>query len=638
MNERSDLTIAAWLALLLFGVYLLSFSGRLYSQDSMLMFSVTESFVKRGEFNTDQMWTIYKARDELGPDGAAYSKTGYGASLFGVPLYALALALPDLGLVQTTLLTSAIAIALCGALVFLAARRLQYARGVSAVAALLFGLATPAWVYAKQFWSEPYSLLTLLAAFYLLLCYREEFHARDAALAALALGLAAATRVTNAALVPFFALYGFQRAWSDRRVRQGLVWFGLVLALVALSIGWYNWMRYGNPLSTGYRADETFDNPILLGLYGLLFSPGKGLFIYVPFLAVLPWSAAVFYRRARSEFALIAAVVVFYLVLFSTWYYWWGGTNWGPRFLVPLLPFLVLWTLPAIEQSLQRAPSSKARAAFAAIFVALCLLSVGIELLGISVPSLSYRLRLMRLTPNPEAASIFLPSFSPLVGYFDQLRPRVLDFAWIRAVDNTVSIDWLVIVLTVGFVAGCAAGLLAALRRSMAEGTLSRWTPRDLAGRRADGTLRRADGTLRRAFPTAAAVLVAVALSLFSLYRYRDDVRFGGGEGYRALLQVVQREAQAPDVLILDDDVRMPFLLNENRSRLRWYGLSRDPNQWDEPTRALLAQLANRPRVWLAFDDYATSPDPTHDWLAQSMNEVIQHDLGDGVHLVLYVK
>ena len=88
MAERSDYRSAAWIALLLYAIYLLSFSGRFYSQDSMLMFSVTASFVKRGEFNADQMWTIYKARDELGPDGEAYSKTGYGASLIAAPLYA----------------------------------------------------------------------------------------------------------------------------------------------------------------------------------------------------------------------------------------------------------------------------------------------------------------------------------------------------------------------------------------------------------------------------------------------------------------------------------------------------------------------------------------------------------------------
>ena len=166
MTDRLDKTIAAWLALFLFGIYLLSFSGQLYSQDSMSMFSVTESFVKRGEFSTDQLWTLFKARNEIASDGESYSKYGYGMSLFIAPLYALALALPgDLGLVQTTLLTSAIVIALSGALVFLAARRLRFSRGVSVVTALLFGLATPAWVYAKQLWSEPYSLFTLFAAF-----------------------------------------------------------------------------------------------------------------------------------------------------------------------------------------------------------------------------------------------------------------------------------------------------------------------------------------------------------------------------------------------------------------------------------------------------------------------------------------
>src|SRR5512136_1503606 len=123
MMVRSDRVMAAWIALLLFGVYLLSYSGRLYSQDSMSMFSVAESAVKRGEFNSDQMWTLQKARDEIAHDGESYAKYGYGASLFAVPLYALAYALPVFGMVQTTLLTSAIVVAITGALLFLAARR-----------------------------------------------------------------------------------------------------------------------------------------------------------------------------------------------------------------------------------------------------------------------------------------------------------------------------------------------------------------------------------------------------------------------------------------------------------------------------------------------------------------------------------
>ena len=107
----------------------------------------------------------------------------------------LALAVPALGLVQTTLLTSSVVIALSGALVFLAARRLEYSRGVSLVVALLFGLATPAWVYAKEFWSEPFGLFTLLAAFYFLLRFRDTARGWDATIAGAAAMIESAWRV-----------------------------------------------------------------------------------------------------------------------------------------------------------------------------------------------------------------------------------------------------------------------------------------------------------------------------------------------------------------------------------------------------------------------------------------------------------
>ncbi len=607
MADRSERLIAVWLALFLFGVYLLSFSGQFYSQDSMLMFSVTESFVKRGEFNADQMWTIYKARAELGPDGEAYSKTGYGASLFAAPLYALALTLPgDLGLVQTTLLTSSMVVALAGALVFLAARRLRFPRGASVVTALLFGLATPAWVYAKQFWSEPYALFTLFAAFYFLLCFRDEHHARDALAAGIALGLAVATRLTNAALVPFFVWYGLD--WRHRWTRRGLALFAFALGVMALTIAYYNWARYGSPLVTGYRADETFDNPILLGMYGLLFSPGKGLFVYVPFLAALAVSAWMFFRRARHEFLLMSLLFTVYCLLFSSWYYWSGGTNWGPRFLVPTLPFLTLLIAPVVELVL-----AKRSRWLTLVFSALCLLSFAFQILGVAVPSLAYRARMLKLSPNPEWDAIFLPEFSPLIGSTNLLRPSVLDFAWLRVVEGDAAIDWLVLALTAAFVASCALLLMVILRRQTV-------------------------GSGRQSVVVCAAFIFAVALSLFSLYRYREDARFGGGAGYRALLQSVAREAQVRDVMILNDDTRALFFLNENRARLRWYGLSRDPRQFDEATRALLVRLARQyTRVWFAFDDAtASQPDPTRAWLEQSLRPVSTREFDDGVRLILF--
>lgn len=597
-----DLQIVVVLTLLLFGIYLLSFSGIFYSQDSMLMFSVAESFVKRGEFGADQMWTVYKARNELGPDGEAYSKTGYGAPLFAVPLYALALILPgNLGLSQTTMLTSSIVIALTAAMVFLSARQLQFSRGVSGATALLFGLATPAWVYAKQYWSEPFALFTLFATFYFLQRFRVESRERDALIAGVMLGLAITIRYPNAALVPFFAWYAFDlrnilRAPRSNPQTRGLARFVFALAFFALTIAYYNWARYGNPLTTGYRADETFDNPILFGLYALLFSPGKGLFVYVPFLAALPVALALFIPRAKRESVLFGVILAFYLLLFSIWSGWHGGTNWSPRYLVPLLPFATLMIAPAVELA-------TSRRGFAIVFAMLAALSFAIQLIGVIVPALAYRSRMLRLSPNPDWDAIFQPTLSPIIGSLNLLRPTVFDFAWLRVIDGVIQIDWLVVGATIAFIIFCAIALHRTSTRII-----------------------------------FALIVLAIGLSWFSLYRYRDDPRNGGGDGYRAFLNIAAQNEKPGDVMILHNDIHQKFFFNENRARMRWYGLSRDPQQWDDATRALLIRLSQQfTRVWLVSDDSTAGlPDPVGEWLAQSLQVIDTQSLGDGVSFVLY--
>ena len=45
-----------------------------------------------------------------------------------------------------------------------------------------------------------------------------------------------------------------------------------------------NWSRYGSPLTFSFSVLQhtTFSTPLLLGLYGLLISPGKGLLLLHP--------------------------------------------------------------------------------------------------------------------------------------------------------------------------------------------------------------------------------------------------------------------------------------------------------------------------------------------------------------------
>lgn len=593
------------------------------------MFAVTESFVKRGEFSTDQMWTFFGTKSIAAPDDEVYSKYGYGTSLFAAPFYALALLLPFSGLMQVSLLSSAMATALTGAVVYLAARRLNFSASVAVIVALLFGLATPAWVYAKEFWSEPFAALTLFAAFYFLLCYRDEKNLRDVLFAGILLGLAIAVRTTNVLLVPWYVACAFlprDFSWiRNPRLKKGegekkvdwwaLLFFSAPIIFFVVSVFLYNWIRFQNPLTTGYRADEDFSNNILLGAYGLLFSPGKGLFVYAPFLAALPYGVWQFYKHQKRELIFILILATCHLILFSAWYYWWGGTNWAARFLVPTLPFLVLLCAPLVKllfESRNRVTFLVSRFSFFVLrftFAILVLISFINALAGVVVNSLTYRLRVLNVSANADWDSIFLPALSPLIGHWQTLRATNFDVAWVRATPDTTEIDWLVVTLTGAFVLFCAWLLIQALR-----------------------------GKIFSRIVSFGAIVIAMALVIFSLARYADDPRLAGNEGYAELVQTLPQITRADDVLVLNDDAHARFFFNANRARLKWYGLSRDPARWDEATRAIFSRkLAAYERVWFVYDENVDAPNPMRDWFEANLRETERFEFTNDVTLVLYV-
>lgn len=627
-RSSNDSAVAFWLALFLFGVYLLTFSGRITSSDGLSMFAVTESAVKRGDVSTDQMWTFFGTKSAPAPDGEVYSKYGYGTSLLAAPLYAIALYVPFFGLMSLTVLSSAIAVALAGALLYLTARRLSFSVAVALTTTLLFGLATPAWVYAKEFWSEPFALVTLFAAFYFLLVYRQQRNVSAVVFAGICLGLAIAIRTTNLILLPLYVWYAFvdfgaenitrgkkgarKKVGAEKASSLRVQWNALFLFLVPViafvaAIFIYNNLRFGNPLTTGYRAEETFSNNILLGAYGLLFSPGKGLFVYAPFLAVVPFGAWQFYKRLRRELFFIVIVCAVYVLLFAAWYYWWGGTNWGPRFLVPTLPFWVLLCAPLLELLFQK-PRTLAQNVLTLVFGLLVALGFVNALAGVSVHSLTHRLALLKTTANADWDMIFQPALSPLIGHWQVFKPTNLEFAWLRANADSMQVDWLAIALTLGVVFYALYMLVRVLR-----------------------------GEELPRVATRVNVALALMLTLIVLARYANDPRLGGSAGYKKLLETVQREATAQDAVILNDDAQARYFFNANRSLVRWYGLSRDPARWDAPTQTLVTRLGqDSARVWFAYDEAADAPNPMHEWMQTNWQEVRRLTFGDGVYLVVY--
>jgi hypothetical protein len=216
--------------------------------------------------------------------------------------------------------------------------------------------------------------------------------------------------------------------------------FALPLATGAALLALYNTARYGNPLNTGYLAEERFDGDWVQGILGLLVSPGRGLFLYAPVLLLALPAVTAFWRRHRFVAALVYAVILGHVLLYGKWFMWHGGYAWGPRFMVPAVPFLVLGSLPAMVWVRH---SSLWRSALGVLVV----LSGLIQVLGLSVHFELFQTRLLE-TGLPLFAPITFwdPHYSPLIGQLEFVRLEHLDFVWVAQ----GSVDWKLLIALLG--------------------------------------------------------------------------------------------------------------------------------------------------------------------------------------------
>jgi hypothetical protein len=445
LSRTPPLTLSLALFLALFSVYLLTYSPRFHSSDGLAMFATAESLVRRGEWDADQIRWMGLGQGILGIDGHLYIRKGVGVSLLALPLVWLGLIVPIWGSATTTLLFNAVVTAATSVLLLRHLQVLGYDNQVALVAGLVFGLATPAWPYAKTFFSDPLATLCLVAAALALLHFRKAGRTVNVFWAGLALAVAVAARYANAVMIPLFALLLIKYQIVDLRTDQpsnrptsqpanhkspfsilkAWIAFGAPLAITAIAIGFYNLARYGDPLNTGYLPEESFSGIWWRGIFGLLVSPGRGLFLYAPVLLIALLGAPAFFRRHRAEATLAWAIILTHLLLYGKWFMWHGGYAWGPRFMVPTLPFFIMGMAPAIERT-------KDRGWWQCGLLVLAALSGLIQVLGLSVHFELFQNRLLD-TGLPLFAPItfFAPRYSPLIGQFQFLRPENLDFAWI---------------------------------------------------------------------------------------------------------------------------------------------------------------------------------------------------------------
>jgi hypothetical protein len=215
----------------------------------------------------------------------------------------------------------------------------------SVLAALVLLWCTPFLAYARLLFTEPLNAFFLLMSF-LLLERSWDDGGRGTLYALLAQVILSLNNFPFIAILLGTITYlgAFHPAVRCRAGRIRIAAYsGVSLGLAAFGWAGYNLARYGSLLSLGYGG-ETFSTNPLLGLYGLLFSVGRGLVLYAPVtLGVLPLMVS--NRPLRWRTRSLGFVFFFsFTCLYAAWGSFEGGWCWGPRFLLPFLP-LILMTL-----------------------------------------------------------------------------------------------------------------------------------------------------------------------------------------------------------------------------------------------------------------------------------------------------
>lgn len=223
----------------------------------------------------------------------------------------------------------------------------------AAFAALYFGLGTVAWPSAslspfQQSFALPFLTAGMWAA----------HSAATSPLAALAagasLGLATVVRTPLAVYGLSYGMWLLLQVMPaflrERRLRSLAPALSYALAATTPLIGLavYNEHYFGSVFGHGQLqrtaaalGGDPWATPLSVGLAGVLFSPGRGLFVYSPAaLFALPGAYRALRDFRHHPLSPFVAGAIALIPLYAKWGTWWGGWCYGPRLLLDALPVL----------------------------------------------------------------------------------------------------------------------------------------------------------------------------------------------------------------------------------------------------------------------------------------------------------
>jgi hypothetical protein len=299
------------------------------------------------------------------PIEPVYTSRALFLPAISVPFYFLATLLSVNPVSLIAFSVNSIIIALTGLVIFCFSLDLYGSRRLAFLVGLIFTACTFILPYNNSLFPQPLQALCIVSGVFFLYKARhnrpsficvftrniDTAHAKTAyfycGLAGLFFGLSIFASPTSGLFLPGFVICSFIFLRHNKRL---ILCFLLTLGALLILAGILNYVRFGSISEFGYGSQygNLSLNTGWIGLLGLLLSPGKGLLFYFPPIVLLPLAILFSYRQNKG----LSFITVY--VLGVAWLYfgtidinggsrfWSGAIAWGPRYLIPTLPLIVI--------------------------------------------------------------------------------------------------------------------------------------------------------------------------------------------------------------------------------------------------------------------------------------------------------
>lgn len=336
--------MAAGLFVLVAAVYAASGPGRIDIIDGQYRFEVARNIVEDASVQIRDQFLGDAVAGLIG----AYSSYGISGSLVAVPLVALAKAWGPYSIDREQFFfsfTSALLGAASAAVLFLFYIRLGV-RARSAVGwTLVAAFATLSFPASATVFDQAQQGFFVLAAVYFGWLSARADSMAHAAIAGAALAVLVNFQESYAVLLPGIALaaWGAPAPAERRRALERCAVLAFVGGAGLLFYAGFNNFRYGSLVFSGKGVNHPspLGNP-LIGAAGLLFSPGKSIFLYSLPTAIALFGLFGLARRDRNLARAVAATALTYFALIATLSFYGGDWCWGPRYFATVLPLVGL--------------------------------------------------------------------------------------------------------------------------------------------------------------------------------------------------------------------------------------------------------------------------------------------------------